>query len=228
MQQIVPAIDAAGWPKLKAVCNETVGLFPVYGLHPMFLTSHRPGHLASLRGWVERERPLAIGECGLDFFVEGLDAQEQQRYFEGQLRLAREFELPVIVHARRAVEAVIAALKAVGGMRGVLHSFSGSPEQARQLWGLGFMIGIGGPLTYQRAARLRRLVAAMPIEHLLLETDAPDQPGAGRQGERNEPARLVEVCATVAELRGADPAEVAACTTANAARLFKLPMPAPV
>ncbi len=222
LQQVIPAIDAGGWSKLRDVCIRP-GLFPAYGLHPMFLHSHEIQHLDQLRDWLDRERPLAVGECGLDHMVDGLDRDEQQRYFDGQLVLAREFDLPVIVHARRAVDAVIAAIRRVGGVRGVIHSFPGSPEQARQLWNLGFMLGIGGPVTYERASRLRRLVATMPVEHLLLETDSPDQPGAGNRGQRNEPARLVEVCNTVAALRGVDPGEIAAATSANARRLFKLP-----
>ena len=99
---------------------------------------------------------MAVGECGLDYYVEGLDPAAQQVCFEGQLRLAREFDLPVIVHARRAVDAVIASLRRIGGLRGVIHSWSGSEEQARQLWKLDFMLGIGGPVTYERARRLRR------------------------------------------------------------------------
>ena len=110
-------------------------------------------------------------------------------------------------------------------MRGVGHSFSGSPEQARQLWQLGFLIGLGGPLTYPRANRLRTLVAQMPLEFLLLETDAPDQPDAGIRGQRNEPARLRQVLDVVAMLRGQAPEEIAAATTANAQRLFALPAP---
>ena len=94
-RQVVPAVDAAGWPKLKRVCAEFAGLFPAYGLHPMYLESHRPQHLRELRDRIERERPLAVGECGLDFFVEGLDAAAQAFYFEGQLRMAREFDLPL-------------------------------------------------------------------------------------------------------------------------------------
>jgi TatD DNase family protein len=221
-RQVVPAVDAAGWPKLRSICAELPGLFPVYGLHPMYLASHRPEHLGELREWIGRERPVAVGECGLDFFVEGLDAGAQQVYFEAQLQLAREFDLPVVVHARRAVDAVIAALRRVGGLRGVVHSFSGSAEQAAQLHKLGFLLGLGGPVTYDRANRLRTLVAAMPLEQLLLETDAPDQPGAGHRDERNEPAYLPEVLDVVAGLRGMDREELAAATTANAERLFAL------
>ncbi len=223
MRQIVPAVDAAGWPKLRDVCAADPGLFPAYGLHPTCLRSHHPGHLHDLRAWIERERPVAIGECGLDFYLDDLDTDAQQHYFRGQLELARESGLPVIVHARRAVDAVILAIKRIGQLRGVVHSFSGSGEQARQLWGAGFLIGLGGPVTYDRANRLRNLAATMPIEHLLLETDAPDQPDALHRGQRNEPARILEVLNTIATLRGRDPAEIAASTSANAERLFGLP-----
>ena len=221
--QVVPAVTAASWPKLREVCRQASGLYPAYGLHPMFLAEHRPGHLPELHQWIERERPCAIGECGLDFFVEGLDAQAQQVYFIGQLELAREFELPVIVHARRAVDAVIAAIRRIGGLRGVVHSFSGSPEQAAQLHKEGFLLGLGGPLTYERAQRLQRLVREMPLEQLLLETDAPDQPDAGIRGQRNEPARLSVIARHVAALRGMQLEAVTQATTDNARRLFNLP-----
>jgi TatD DNase family protein len=219
--QVVPAIDAASWPKLREACRASPGLLPAYGLHPMLLARHRPEHLAELRDWLDRERPAAVGECGLDFFVDGLDRDAQADYFEGQLQLAREFDLPVVVHARRAVDAVIAALRRVGGLRGVVHSFSGSEEQAAQLWKLGFLLGLGGPVTYERARRLRRLAATMPVEYLLLETDAPDQPDAAIRGQRNEPARVATVLACIAGLRGESPESLAAATTANAARLFR-------
>ena len=220
--QIIPAIDAEGWPKLRDICRAGEGLHPAYGLHPMFLDSHRDEHLAQLREWLAQERTVAIGECGLDYFVEGLDMQRQQFFFEGQLELAREFDLPVIVHARRAVDAVIAAIRRVGELRGVVHSFSGSEEQASQLWRAGFLIGLGGPVTYERAKRLRRLVAAMPLEHLLLETDAPDQPDSSNRGQRNEPARLTQVLRTIAQLRGDSEEHIAEVTSANAKRLFGL------
>lgn len=220
--QVVPAVTAASWPKLRETCQLADGLYPAYGLHPMFLDQHRPEHLDQLREWIAREQPCAVGECGLDFFVEGLDAEQQQFYFDGQLRIAREFDLPVIVHARRAVDAVIAAIKQVGGLRGVIHSFPGSPEQATQLHKLGFLVGLGGPLTYERAQRLQRLVAQLPLEQLLLETDAPDQPDAGIRGERNEPARLTVIAETVAKLRGETVEAIADQTSANARRLFAI------
>jgi TatD DNase family protein len=221
-RQIVPAIALSGFAKLRDLCAEERGLFPAYGLHPMYLAEHAPAHLQDLRGWIERERPVAVGECGLDFFVDGLDAEAQRRYFHAQLELAREFELPVIVHARRAVDEVTQAFRNIGVGAGVVHSFSGSREQAQQLWKLGFCIGLGGPLTYVRAHRLRDIVATMPLEFLLLETDSPDQPLHGHQGRRNEPALLADVCACVAALRGTTPAEIAFATTQNAERVFGL------
>ena len=130
--------------------------------------------------------------------------------------------LPVVVHARLAVDAVIQSIRRVGGLRGVVHSYAGSPEQAHQLWQLGFLLGIGGPVTYPRANRLRQLVATMPLEYLLLETDAPDQPDAGIRGERNEPARLAAILDGIATLRGEPAEEIAARTTENARRLFGL------
>jgi TatD DNase family protein len=220
--QIIPAIDRASWPRIRALCAQTPGLYPAYGLHPMFMSVHRPEHLDELADWLARERPVAVGECGLDGYIEDPQPERQQRYFEAQLELARSAGLPVILHARRALEPVIAALRRVGGLSGVVHSFSGSVEQAAQLWRLGFLIGIGGPVTYERAQRLRRVVAAVPAEQLLLETDAPDQPLAGHRGLRNEPCRLPDVLEAVAALRGESPEAVADQTTRNASALFGL------
>jgi TatD DNase family protein len=221
-RQIIPSIAAAGFARVRELCARESGLYPAYGLHPMFLAEHRPEHLRQLEDWIERERPVAIGECGLDFFVPGLDADSQRDYFQRQLELAREFDLPLIVHARRALDEVTSAIRRIGGLRGVVHSFSGSTQQAQQLWKLGFCIGLGGPLTYPRARRLRGVVATMPLEFLLLETDSPDQPLHGHQGQRNEPGLLAEVCACVAELRGVEPQQIAAATTHNCERLFRL------
>lgn len=222
-RQVVPAITAATWPKLRDACAIDDGLFPAYGLHPVYLPEHAPEDLDALRTWLDRERPVAVGECGLDYFVDGLDHASQQTCFDAQLALAREFDLPVIVHARRAVDAVITSIRRVGKLRGVVHSFAGSPEQARQLWQMDFLIGLGGPVTYERANRLRRLASTMPLEYLLLETDSPDQPDADHRGQRNEPARLVFVCDVIARLRGESPEAVASATTRNAERLFGLP-----
>ncbi len=222
-RQIVPAIALSGFGKLRDLCRDEDGLFPAYGLHPMYLAEHAPAHLDALAEWIGRERPVAVGECGLDFYVEGLDRDAQQRYLDAQLALAKEFDLPVILHARRAFDDVAAAIRRTGGLRGVVHSFSGSEAQAQQFFKLGFHLGIGGPVTYERAQRLRSIVATMPIEWLLLETDSPDQPLSGHSGERNEPAFLVEALDCIATLRNESRESVAAATTANAERLFSLP-----
>jgi TatD DNase family protein len=221
-RQVIPGVDAASWPRIQALCNPGSGLFPAYGMHPMFMDQHQPEHLATLSHWLATQHPVAVGEIGLDFHVEGLDAEDQRHYFLQQLKLAREFELPVILHARAAMDEVTATLRRIGGLRGVVHSFAGSQQQAEQLWKLGFYIGIGGPVTYERAQRLRRIVAHMPIEHLVLESDAPDQPLATHRGQRNEPARVAEVLQCVAALRGEEPETVSAATTENVKRLFAI------
>ena len=222
-RQVVPAIAISGFAKLRELCRSEPCLHPGYGLHPLFLAEHRPEHLDELSRWIEREKPVAVGECGLDFYVEGLDPEEQRRYLRRQLELAKDFDLPVVLHARRAVEEITLALREIGGLRGVVHSFSGSEEQAQQLWKLGFCLGFGGPITYPRANRLRRIAATMPLEFLLLETDSPDQPLHGHQGQRNEPALLADVCRCAAELRGVQPETIAEATTRNCERLFRLP-----
>jgi TatD DNase family protein len=221
-RQIVPAIAVAGFEKLRELSKMENGIFPAYGLHPMYLAEHRPQHLHELEHWIGREKPVAVGECGLDFHVAGLDGDSQRIYLRRQLELALAADLPVILHARRALDEVTAAIRHAGKLRGVVHSFSGSLEQAQQLWKLGFLLGIGGPVTYARARRLRDIVASMPLEFLLLETDSPDQPLHGHQGARNEPALLMQVCDTVAALRGVDRQTIAAATSANCERLFQL------
>lgn len=219
---IMPAVDAESWPRIRDLCANRRALFPAYGLHPMFLHQHAHEHLDALPAWLDHGDTVAVGEIGLDFHVEGLDHDLQRHYFTRQLQLARERNLPVIVHARGAMEEVSLTLRRTGGLRGVVHSFSGSEQQARHLWDMDFCLGIGGPVTYERAQRLRRIIAQMPLEFLLLESDAPDQPDAAHRGERNEPARITEVLRCIANLRGESEATIAAATTANACRLFGL------
>ena len=218
--QVIPGTDRASWPCIQALCTPGSGLFPAYGMHPMFMHRHQATDIIDLSHWLETQGPVAVGEIGLDFYQEGHDAQGQRDIFRQQLALAREFDLPVILHARAALDEVTTTLRHIGGLRGVVHSFSGSQQQAEQLWKIGFHLGIGGPITYERAQRLRRIVASMPVEYLLLESDAPDQPGAAHRGERNEPSYLPDVLHCIAGLRNQDPEELAAATTANVARLF--------
>jgi TatD DNase family protein len=221
-QMLIPAVTAAGWPALHALCAPEPGLYPAYGLHPCHLDRHSDEQdLAALDAWLGTHPAAAVGECGLDGTTP--DHDRQVRLLRGHFEIARRFDLPLVLHARRAFEAMILELRRFGKpLRGVVHSFSGSAEQAHQLWKLGFCVGIGGPVTHDRARRLRKVVASLPAESLLLETDAPDQPGARHKGQRNEPAFLVEVLHCVAELRGEDPEALARSTTANARRLFRL------
>jgi TatD DNase family protein len=219
---IVPSVDAASWPVIAALCERHPALHPAWGLHPVFLPHHVPANVQALSSLLNSNRPVAVGEIGLDFHRADLDADVQRHYFVRQLELAREHDLPVILHARKALDEVIHTLRRHHGVRGVVHSFSGSEQQARQLWEMGFHLGIGGPVTYERAQRLRRVVAAMPLEWLLLESDAPDQPDSSNRGERNEPARLVEILRCVASLRGESLEHVANATRRNTRRLFGL------
>jgi len=219
-KQVIPAITQASFTQIHNLCAHEVGLYPAYGLHPMYVEEHLPEHLDILKKWLTLKRPIAVGECGLDFFTDHLDAEKQREYFQRQLELAHDFSLPVILHARRALDEVIASLRRIGKLTGVVHSYSGSEEQARQLWKLGFYISFGGTITYERAKRLRHIVTHMPIEQLLLETDSPDQPLAGHQGERNEPSRLLDVLHAAAQLRGMDPLALAKATSQNAEALF--------
>ena len=221
--QVIPAIKAEWWPRIRDLCQAHPELYPSYGLHPMYLADHRPGHLDELAQWLEREQPVAIGECGLDFYIDNPQPEQQQFYFEGQLSLARESGLPVIIHARRSVEEVINTLRRYPGVTGVLHSYAGSEQQALRLIDMGFCLSFGGPITYQRAKRLHRLVANLPLSAILLETDAPDQPGSQHRGERNEPAYLPEVLQVLAQLRGEPSEAIAETCRENTLRLFRLP-----
>lgn len=220
-QLLIPAVSADGWPRLHELCAGDPGLHPAYGLHPCYLSRHADDDLARLGDWLRSHPAVAVGECGLDHFEEGLDRARQLRLLHGHFEWAHHFDLPLVLHARHAFAQVIEAVRAFGKpLRGVVHSFSGSLEQARELSRIGFLVGIGGPVTYERAHRLRRMVASLPVECLVLETDAPDQPGTQHKGKRNEPAYLADVLGCVAALRGVDADELAQRTTGNARRLF--------
>ncbi|HET6432444.1 MAG TPA: TatD family hydrolase [Dyella sp.] len=219
---IVPSTDHASWSRIGSIARAHKNLFPAFGLHPMFLTHHRLEHLQALEGWLDQQPAVAVGEIGLDLSDPALDRKAQDRYFERQLAIARERDLAVIIHARRAVEEVLLALRRHPGSTGVVHSFSGSEQQAQRLMDMGFCLGLGGPVTYPRAQRLHRIVSAMPIDFLMLESDAPDQPGVDHRGERNEPAFLSTTVREIAALRQESEASIAQATTANVERVFRL------
>lgn len=217
---LVPAVDRASWQRIADLADADAEIFPAYGLHPMFLEQHRAADLDALADWIATHPSAAIGECGLDYYIAQLDPAQQLRILRPQLQLARELDLPVILHARRALDPLLLEIKRFGHLRGIVHSFAGSSEQARQWSAQGFLLGFGGPVTYERAARLRRVVAELPIEHLALETDAPDQPLQGRQGQRNAPEYLVDVLTCVAGLRNMDANALAEATSRNVLRLI--------
>jgi TatD DNase family protein len=222
-KMLVPAVAASGWPGVRALCATEAGVYPAYGLHPCYLAEHADRDLDDLADWLAANPAAAVGECGLDFLEPGLDRERQLRLLRGQIGIAHAFDLPLVLHARRAFEAVILEIRRFGKpLRGVVHSFSGSAEQARALWKLGFYVGVGGPVTYPRARRLRQVVSELPIDCLLLETDAPDQPDAAHRGQRNEPAYLVDVVRCIARLRGEPESGISCATSANAERLFRL------
>lgn len=217
---VVPGVSAATWHRTRRVCARDARLHASFGLHPYFVAQHSREDLTTLRDWVRTERPVAVGECGLDYHIKELDQRRQRTFFEAQLDLAVEVGLPVIVHARRALDDVINALKRRPGLRADIHSFAGSEVQARRLIDLGARLGIGASVQFERARRLRRIVADVPLSALLVETDAPDQPAPDRRGLRNEPVFVTEVIATIAELRGLEFDEVAMHTRQNALELF--------
>lgn len=217
---VVPATTANRWDKLKRICAIDEGLHAAYGLHPWFVEQHQHQHLRELDEWLEIEQPVAVGECGLDFYQSRSDEKWQRQLFIEQLQLANNHTLPVIVHARKALDDVISLLRKNASHGGVVHSFAGSRQQAQQLSDLGFKLGIAATVGFERAQKLRAVVAAMPASALLLESDAPDQPGAGHRGEANEPAYIVEHLRTMAELRQCEPEDLAAILNRNAKSLF--------
>lgn len=223
VQQVIPAIHQAGWSFLQSLCRSEPDLLPALGLHPVYLDVHRPEHLEQLREQLQRARPLAIGEIGLDYFVPGLDRAAQQALFEAQLRLAEAFSLPVLLHVRRAHDQVLATLRRLKfSQGGIAHAFSGSAQQAEQYCALGFKLGYGGTLTYTRSTRIRALAAALPLSAIVLETDAPDIVTAAHHGECNSPEYLPEILAALAGLRAEPIASIAAATTANARAVLRI------
>lgn len=218
---VVPAIDAAGWDGLLALCASAPlagsRLYPALGLHPVYLDAHREADLERLETLVAEQSLIAIGEIGLDHHVAGLDPERQRRLLERQLSIARAAGLPVLLHVRKAHDEMLALLRRQPvPAGGIAHAFNGSLQQAHQYLELGFKLGFGGMLTFERSRKLRRLATELPLDALVLETDAPDMTVASHHGERNSPEYLPEVLETLARLRDLEPSEVAERTTANA------------
>ena len=214
-QIVIPGIEAKGWPKLLQLCELSALLSPALGLHPLLIEQHTSEDLETLENRLETHRPLAVGEIGLDFFIKTLDRDKQQTLFEAQLSIARAHQLPVILHVRKAHDSVLQTLKRIPVHGGIAHAFNGSLQQAKQYLALGFKLGFGGTLTYQGSHKLRALAQQLPLDALVLETDAPDMVVAAHRGERNSPEYLPDCLAALAEIRDEEPAEVARQTSQN-------------
>jgi TatD DNase family protein len=224
---VVPTVGRGGFDAVTGVCRQFAGCRPAYGVHPMFVDHAREDDLDVLRAALQREPAVAVGEIGLDGFVEPRDETKQAWWYVEQLKLVREFGLPVLLHVRRAVDAVLKELRRAPVAGGIAHAFNGSRQQADEFIKLGFKLGFGGAMTYPRATRLRELAATLPLASIVLETDAPDIPPAWRAGERNEPSELPRIAETLAALRNIPLEQVIAETTANAlAALPRLTFPA--
>lgn len=224
-RMVVLGVYRDNWQRLWDLCQQENGLYAAFGLHPVYLDQHQPEHLAQLRDWLQRlageEKLCAVGEFGLDYYVESLDRERQQALFEAQLRLAMDFELPALLHVRRAHAVTIATLKRFKLPHGgIVHAFAGSYEEAREYIRLGFKLGLGGAPTWPQALRLRKVIPRLPLEAIVLETDAPDMAPAMHPGIRNSPEHLPDICAALAELRGISPDELASASSRNAAELF--------
>ncbi len=221
----MPAIRADGLHKIAQMALEYAVVSAAAGLHPLFMEYHSADSWRAVQELVETGAVVAIGECGLDFSKSSANKPAQQKLFEQHVELALSSGLPLIIHAHRAVEDVLQCVRRYSGVTGVVHSFNGSDQQANALIDAGFKLGFGGAITHPRATRLRRMVATLPSDALLLETDAPYQTGYAQKGQTNQPAWIREVCEVVAALQQQPQQVIAQKTTANAVELFKLNLP---
>jgi TatD DNase family protein len=213
---VIPGVQSANWDALLTFCDSADGLYPALGLHPVFLEQHQQQDLQSLKAQLAVRLPVAIGEIGLDYAVSGLDRDDQQTLLEAQLEIARDAGLPVILHVRKAHDPVLATLKRIRVRGGIVHAFNGSLQQASHYSDLGFRFGFGGMLTFERSNKLRALAKALPLDSIVLETDAPDMTVFQHRGERNSPEFLPYCLAALAGVRDESPDELARITTQNA------------
>lgn len=205
---IVPGVTRQTWPRLLHIAGEYAEIHPALGMHPMFTDEHTDQHLVDLDEAIVRYRPVAIGEIGLDFYIKDADRPKQAYFFVEQLKIAKHHNLPVILHVRKAHDQVLAQLRKLKLRGGIAHAFSGSEQQAYQYIDLGFKLGFGGAATYSRANRLHHLLQTLPLESVVFETDAPDMPPDGHQGERNSPEYLPEIVKSFAVLHEISPEEL--------------------
>jgi TatD DNase family protein len=220
----LPAIDSKYHEKMISVAGKySTRCYPMMGLHPTSVKENYPGELTIVEGYLSNPelKFYAIGEVGIDLYWDKTHEKEQRLAFSHQLDLAVKYDLPVVIHTRNSMGI---ALDMVGErndhkLRGVFHCFSGNIEQAQRAIGLGFMLGIGGVVTYKNSG-LQTVVGHTAIEHLLLETDAPWLPPVPHRGQRNEPSYIPLIAQKIADIKNVGLEAVAEVTTANALRLF--------
>jgi TatD DNase family protein len=230
-QIVIPAVDAHNLERVRELAHAH-DLAYALGIHPLCVMGAKDGDLDLVAKALERhqddERLVAVGEIGLDYFVKGIDEPTQLHFYVEQLKLAKRAGLPVLLHVRRSADKLLAGLRRVDFPHGgIAHAFNGSEQQAQAFIDLGFKLGFGGTLTFERSLQIRRIAASVPETALVMETDAPDIPpqwryktAAERETDpgqaRNEPAELPRIAESLAELRGWTAGQTAAATTANA------------
>lgn len=224
-------VTRSNWDRIWQLVETDEHYFAAFGLHPLFLDQHQRTDLQELRERIERHaddpRCCAVGEFGLDFYIENADRERQQTLFEAQLQIASDAALPALLHVRRAHAPVIATLKRYKLKRaGIVHAFSGSLEEAREYIRLGFKLGLGGAATWPQAKRMHRVIPQLPAESLVLETDSPDMPPAFSTRQRNTPQNLPQICAELAALRNESPEQLARQCLHNTCELFNWPVTA--
>ena len=227
---VLPAVELANLQAVRDLAHRHGDSYAL-GIHPLFTPvagdEDLPALARALEQYQDDPRLVAVGEIGLDLFVPYLDRGRQQHFYRAQLQLARRFDLPVILHVRRSADQLLKALRELPVRGGIAHAFNGSLQQAQAFIDLGFKLGFGGAVTFDRALQLRRLATELPLDALVVETDAPDIPphwlyvtaaerAAGRPPARNTPAQLPRIGAVVAQLRGISSTELAHATRANA------------
>jgi len=232
---IIPGVAPKQWKTAASIAQQYENIFFSVGLHPWWIKGWIKEGLANndraqyldvtlheLQAAIAQQNCVAIGECGLDAAIE-TPLQLQQEVLDIHLQVAQQTATPLIIHCRKAHNELLVQLKHYNlPAGGVIHGFSGSYELAASYWAMGFRLGIGGTITYERANKTRLAVKQLPLEAILLETDAPDMPLSGKQGERNSPAHIIAIAQTLANLRGEPVQNIAAQTTLNAHTLFKI------
>lgn len=227
-QIVIPTVGQSNWSKVQQLCQRYSDLYYGLGIHPFFSAEHVDDVCQrlnfELRNALQQSdtKCVAVGECGLDFAIETVNRELQQTWLQAQLQLANDYQLPVILHCRKAFPELVRAIKIdTPSQGGIYHGFSGSYQQAVQLLDLGLKIGVGGTITYERAKKTRETIAKLPLSAIVLETDAPDMPVCGFQGLPNRPERLIYIAQSVALLKGIKIEQVIDVTTLTAHELYK-------